>query len=158
MVYLEGKQDSAASRSGAHAKTPLHPGSILLRRAVRRNIVCFPSQVPVFLKQREAGMQWRAVLLFFVRGWSSPRIAARFRVPTHTIWQILEDWSVRAWALGYIQVLDPEAFARCCRIQAPEGMKQFAAGDRAAQVRPAAWSVPRALPDLARAAAGAGGS
>jgi len=93
---------------------PLHPGSIVLRRAIRSNVVSFPSQVPVFLKQNPAGMQWRAVMLYFVLGWSSPRIAARFQVPTHRIWQILEDWSVRAFALGYLQILDADAFAACC--------------------------------------------
>ena len=102
-------------KSASRVETPLHPGSIVLRRAIRRNIVSFPAQIPVFLKQRDAGAQWRAVILFFVRGWSSPRIAMRFQVPTHRVWQILEDWSVRAWALGYVQVLDPEAFAACCR-------------------------------------------
>jgi hypothetical protein len=101
--------------SEAHLDTPLHPGSIVLRRAIRQNVVSFPSQIPVFLKQLPAGMQWRAVLLFFVRGWNSPNIAARFQVPTHRIWQILEDWSVRAFALGYVQILDPDAFAACCR-------------------------------------------
>jgi len=101
--------------SGSRAETPLHPGSIVLRRAIRRNVVSFPSQIPVFLKQRDAGAQWRAVLLFFVRGWSSRRIAERFQVPTHRVWQILEDWSVRAWELGYVLVLDQEAFAECCR-------------------------------------------
>jgi hypothetical protein len=101
--------------SDAGAQTPLSPGSIVLRRAIRRNVVSFPSQIPVFLKQGPEGMQWRAVLLFFVRGWSSPRIAERFQVPTHRIWQTLEDWSVRALALGYVHVLDPDAFAACCR-------------------------------------------
>ena len=91
----------------------MHPGSIALRRAVRRNIVSFPSQVPVFLKHQAGGMQWRAVLLYFVLGWSSPRIAARFQVPTHRIWQVLEDWAVRAFSLGYLQVLDAEAFEAC---------------------------------------------
>jgi hypothetical protein len=101
-------------KSGLRLETPLHPGSVVLRRAIRSNIVSFPSQIPVFLKQSDAGAQWRAVLLFFVRGWSSPRIAERFQVPTHRVWQILEDWSVRAWELGYVRVLDPEAFAACC--------------------------------------------
>ena len=108
--------------SDASAQTPLCPGSIVLRRAIRRNVVSFPSQIPVFLKQGPEGMQWRAVLLFFVRGWSSPRIAERFQVPTHRIWQILEDWSVRAFALGYVHVLDPDAFAACCRTGSEMGL------------------------------------
>jgi hypothetical protein len=108
---MDEKRNYSEDRGGAHVETPLHPGSVILRRAVRRNIVSFPSQIPVFLKQRPAGIEWRAVLLFFVRGWSSARIAARFHVPPHQIWQLLESWSVRALALGYVQVIDPEAFA-----------------------------------------------
>jgi len=112
---MDWTQSAPDDRRQERRETPLHPGSVVLRRAIRRNIVSFPAQVPVFLRQSRAGMQWRVVLLFFVLGWSSPAIAARFRVPTHRIWQILEDWSVRAFALGYVQVLDPEAFAACCR-------------------------------------------
>jgi len=108
--------------SDASSQATLCPGSVVLRRAIRRNVVSFPSQIPVFLKQGPEGMQWRAVLLFFVRGWSSPRIAERFQVPTHRIWQILEDWSVRAFALGYVHVLDADAFAACCRTGSEMGV------------------------------------
>lgn len=97
-------------------KTPVHPGCAVLRRAVRGNIVSFPSQIPAFLRNPPADMQCRAVLLFFVQGWSSVDIAARFGVPKHVIWGVLNEWSVRALALGYIQVIDPEEFATCCRM------------------------------------------
>ncbi len=96
--------------------TPVHPGSETLRRAIRGNIVSFPSQIPTLLKCPPAVTQWRIVLLFFVRGWSSSKIAARLSVPRHRIWKILNGWSVRALALGYIQVIDPEAFAACCHL------------------------------------------
>jgi hypothetical protein len=102
-------------------QTPVHPGSETLRRAVRGNIVSFPSQIPTLLKQPSADMQWRAVLLFFVRGWSASRIAARFNVPRHRIWKILNGWSVRALALGYVQVIDPQAFAACCHLDVESG-------------------------------------
>jgi hypothetical protein len=108
---MDEKRNGVNVTGGAGFRTPLNPGSVALRRAIRRNVVSFPSQVPVFLKQRPSGMEWRAVLLFFVRGWSSSRIAARFHVPAHQIWQLLENWSVRALALGYVQVIDQEAFA-----------------------------------------------
>lgn len=144
--------------SDTHPKTPLHPGSVVLRRAIRRNIVSFPSQVPVILRQRDAGLQWRAVLLFFVRGWSSPRIAARFHVPTHKIWQILEDWSVRAWALGCIQVIDQEAFAACCRVCVESGVKRHAAEVRPGGFSPAPWLVSQPIPNPVLAAAGLGAS
>ena len=104
----------------ASLKTPVYPGSAVLRRAVRQNIVSFPSQIPAFLRRPGADMQCRVVLLFFVRGWSSVDIAARFNVPKHAIWGILNEWSVRALALGYIQVIDPEAFAICCRMDDEE--------------------------------------
>ena len=97
-------------------KAPIYPGSAVLRRAVRRNIVSFPSQIQAFLRRPAADRQCRVVLLFFVRGWTSIQIAMRFGVPKHVIRGILNDWSVRALALGYIQVIDPEEFAICCRM------------------------------------------
>lgn len=97
-------------------KAPIYPGSAVLRRAVRRNIVSFPSQIQAFLRRPAADMQCRVILLFFVRGWTSIQIAMRFNVPKHVIRGILNDWSVRALALGYIQVIDPEEFAICCRM------------------------------------------
>jgi hypothetical protein len=127
MNGMEQKRNGSNIVSDSPVQTPLHPGSLALRRAIRRNIVSFPAQIPVFLKQRPEGLQWRAVLLFFVRGWSSPRVAERFDVPAHQIWQILEDWSVKALALGYVQVIDQEAFEECCLACAEHG---------------AAWSVP----------------
>jgi len=105
-------------RPAERLRTPLHPGCAVLRRAVRENIVSFPSQIVAFLRNPPADMQCRVVLLFFVHGRSSVDIAARFNVPKHLIWAILNDWSVRALALGYIQVIDPEAFDTCCRVDA----------------------------------------
>ena len=100
----------------ASVKAPIYPGSAVLRRAVRRNIVSFPSQNQAFLRRPAADMQCRVVLLFFVRGWTSIQIAARCGVPKHVIRGILNEWSVRALALGYIQVIDAEEFAICCRM------------------------------------------
>jgi hypothetical protein len=100
----------------AGLRTPVHPGNSILRRAIRQNIVSFPSQIPVFLKDPPADMQWRVVSLFFVCGWNSVSIATRFHVPRHRIWQIVHDWCIRALALGYVEVIDPEAFSACCRV------------------------------------------
>jgi hypothetical protein len=69
-------------------------------------------------------MQCRVVLLFYVHGWSSVDIATRFNVPKHVIWGTLNEWSVRALALGYIQVIDPEAFAACCRVDDEYGINR----------------------------------
>jgi hypothetical protein len=115
-------------RQEARLKTPVHPGCAVLRRAVRGNLVSFPSQIVAFLKSPPADMQCRVVLLFFVHGWSSIDIAARFDVPKHLVWGILNDWSVRALALGCIQVIDPEAFDICCRVHelAPEEVQVHA--------------------------------
>jgi hypothetical protein len=104
----------------AGPRAPVYPGSAVLRRAVRQNIVSFPSQISAFLKRPTADMQCRVVLLFFVRGWSSIDIATRFSVPKHVIWGILNEWSIRALALGCIQVIDPGSFAACCRVDDEE--------------------------------------
>jgi hypothetical protein len=92
----------------------VHPGIALLRRAVRGSIVSFPAQIPVLVKQPSGDIEWRAVVLYFVRGWSSTKIAARFQVPKHRIRKSLNQWCVRALALGYVQVIDHAAFAACC--------------------------------------------
>jgi hypothetical protein len=65
-------------------------------------------------------MQWRVVLLYFVLGWSSGEICVRFHVPRHRIRQILKDWSVKALALGCMEVIDPNAFQECCRANAEQ--------------------------------------
>lgn len=98
----------------------LHPGMATLRRAIRLNAVSFPSQIPIFLKSVDSEMQWRAVLLYFVCGWNSAALAKRFHVPIHRIWQILNQWAVRAMSVGYIQVIDAEAFIACCRASRPD--------------------------------------
>lgn len=106
---------------GDHAlKTPVHPGCERLRRAIRGNAVSFPSQIPTLLKRPTADVQ-RMVLLFFVRGWNSATIAQRLDVPKHRVWKNLSAWSVRAFALGYIQVIDPDAFAMCCGAGVEQG-------------------------------------
>ena len=94
------------------ALPPVHPGLTVLRRAIRENAVSFPSRVPILLKGPPGEMQWRSVLLYFVRGWTATAIAARFHVPVHRIWHILNQWAIRATALGYIQIIDVEAFCR----------------------------------------------
>ena len=89
MDVMDRNQYSASGCRAAVGKATFYPGSAVLRRAVRRNIVSFPSRVPVLLKIPADEMQWRAVLLYFVRGWSSAEIGARFRVPKHQIRQVL---------------------------------------------------------------------
>jgi hypothetical protein len=151
MHFMDEKGIAWDTGSEAGLKAPVYPGSVVLRRAIRGNIVSFPSQIPIFLKQPTADVQWRVILLFFVRGWSSARIAKRFNVPSHRIWEILSDWSVRALALGYVQVIDPEAFSTCCHLDVEYRTNRDAEDMRLAEVRPVLGSVPQPFPDAALA-------
>src|ERR1039457_1173163 len=110
MHSMDEKCNSPEMHGAERMKTPIHPGSGILRRAIRGNIVSFPAQIPKFLKRPSAEMQWRMVVLFFVRGWSSAKIADRFHVPKHRVWTLLNEWSVRALAFGPLKALGPAAF------------------------------------------------
>ncbi len=88
----------------------LHPGNAALRRAIEENVVSFPSQVPALSKQVRPDVQWRAVTLYFVQGWTMNDIAARFGLALSRVSLLLYEWSVRAFALGYIQVIDEDRF------------------------------------------------
>ena len=154
MHSMDDQRNAFEIRSGERLQTPLHSGSAALRRAIRRNIISFPSQIPVFLKRPPADMQWRMVLLYFVRGWSSAKIASRFNVPTHWIRKSLNEWSVRALALGFVQVIDPEAFAACCHAELVY-LSDYDSED-CAEVRPALASDSQRLTDAASAAGAPG--
>jgi len=121
MDDMARERNTSDSYRAALLDTPIYPGCGVLRRAVRGNIVSFPSRIPSLLKAPSKDMQWRVVLLYFVRGWSSVEIGARFRVPKHRIRQILKDWSVRALALGCMEIIDLEAFQACCLTNAERG-------------------------------------
>jgi hypothetical protein len=81
-----------------------------LRSAIRRNLVSFPSEIPVFPKQTRCDIQWRIVQLYFVRGWRLEEIAPRFELCRERVRQILNSWRVQAIHSGYIQPIDPERF------------------------------------------------
>jgi hypothetical protein len=152
---MDEKGNSREMHGAERMKTPIHPGSGILRRAVRMNIVTFPSQIPSFPKGSQADVQWRMVLLFFVRGWSVAKIAERFQVPKHRVWTLLNEWSVRAMALGYVQVIDPEAFEASCRGEVNCGSDDDAEEKRSVDVRPLIKSVSRAFPDAVAVEVGA---
>jgi len=82
----------------------------MLRRAIQENIVSFPSQIPVLSRQSRPDVQGRAVTLYFVCGWTMSRIGVRYGLPDFRISQILNEWAVRAFALGFIQIIDAERF------------------------------------------------
>ena len=132
----EGRKVSAIN-SEAHLKTPVLPGSGALRRALRGNLVSFPARIPILLKEPPADMQWRLVLLFYVRGWSWADIAVRFNVPKHQIKERLNEWSARALARGHIQIIDPQGFAASCQVDVEYGTGEPAS--HAAIERCGAW-------------------
>jgi hypothetical protein len=79
-----------------------------LRRAVRENLVSFPSQVPVFGKQSRPDLQPKLVMLYFVFGWTMDDIAMRYGLGRQRMGQILTAWRIRAVKEGYIQAIEPE--------------------------------------------------
>ncbi|MGA2115079.1 MAG: hypothetical protein ABSH56_10070 [Bryobacteraceae bacterium] len=138
--------------SARRLKTPVHPGIGILRRAIRGNIVSFPSQIPSLLKEPAADVQWRMVGLFFVCGWRSAKIAARFHVPADRMRKDLYAWSVRAMALGYIQVIEPDAFAKCCHedveYESDDDPREALPGQSRSAPAGAPQAVTRAIPTL----------
>lgn len=83
-------------------------GNRALQVAVQRNLVCFPSQAPVFGKRPQRDLQWRLAVLYFVQGWSTREIAGRYGLTRERCGQIIADWRVRAINMGYIQDVTPD--------------------------------------------------
>jgi hypothetical protein len=80
-----------------------------IRVAICNQGICFPAQVPVFMSLHRADIQWRIAVLYFVQGWSSVRIAARYGVTSKRVAQILRQWASRAIARGYLGLIPPLA-------------------------------------------------
>jgi hypothetical protein len=78
-----------------------------LRGAIKANRVSFPEPVPIFPTQFRPEIQWRLVELYFVRGWSTSRLAARYGVTTRRIQQSLQHWAAKAMEGGYLQTIPP---------------------------------------------------
>src|SRR5436309_1492094 len=83
-------------------------GNRALQVAVRRNLVCFPSQAPIFGKRPRRDVQWRLAVLYFIRGWSTREIAKRYGLTRERCGQIISDWRIRAVNMGYIQDVTPD--------------------------------------------------
>jgi len=79
-----------------------------IRLAVRTGRVSFPAQIPVFAKQHRPDVQWRAVALYFVQGWSCGHLARRYGVTAGRIRQMIHKWIERATELGYLQRIPPQ--------------------------------------------------
>ena len=84
---------------------------IELRRKIRQNRVSFPSQVPTFAKHDRPDIQYKAVQLYFLFGWSCNRIAQRHGLLRQRVQQILSTWKRRAIQMGYIQEIPPPLLA-----------------------------------------------
>jgi len=78
-----------------------------LRRAIRKNQVSFPAQVPAFPKRDRPDLQQKLAQLYFVLGWSCPKIAKRYGLSRLRVQQILKAWKARAVEIGYIQTVPP---------------------------------------------------
>jgi hypothetical protein len=74
-----------------------------LRLAIKANRVNFPVPVPTFPAQFRPEIQWRLVHLYFIRGWSSRKLAERYGVTSRRIQQSLQQWVTLAVARGYLQ-------------------------------------------------------
>jgi hypothetical protein len=83
-------------------------GNRALQIAIRRNLVCFPSQAPIFGKRPRRDVQWRLAVLYFIRGWSTREIAQRYGLTRERCGQIITDWRIRAVNMGYIQDVTPD--------------------------------------------------
>src|ERR1039457_5775704 len=57
MHSMDEKRNNPEIQGAARMKTLIHPGSGVLSRAIRGNIVSFPSQIPSFPKGSQAEMQ-----------------------------------------------------------------------------------------------------
>jgi hypothetical protein len=76
------------SQAGALPKDPAERSAVELnlsempvdelREQIRKNRVTFPAQVPVFSKHDRSDVQRQLVQLYFLFGWSGPRIGIRF--------------------------------------------------------------------------------
>lgn len=78
-----------------------------LREAIRVNRVSFPAQVPTFTKHCRPDLQSRVVQLYFVLGWNSGNIGARYNLSPSRVRQILDSWKRRAVKAGLIQHIPP---------------------------------------------------
>src|ERR1700719_1207083 len=78
-----------------------------LRAAIWKHQVSFPSQIPTFSKHTRPDLQRKLVQLYFICGWSGPKIRARYRLGAQRFQQILNTWKRRAVELGYIQMIPP---------------------------------------------------
>jgi len=83
-----------------------------LQNAIKRNLVSFPSQAPVFPRQSRSDIQWRLAVLYFVHRWSLGAIARRYDLSRERAGQIVKAWRVLSVRYGYIQEIPEDPFTR----------------------------------------------
>jgi transposase len=89
-------------------KKLLHMRVDELRAAIWKHQVSFPSQIPTFSKHSRPDVQRKLVQLYFISGWSGPKIRARYDLSAQRFQQILSTWKRRAVELGFIQTIPPD--------------------------------------------------
>src|ERR1700691_954802 len=83
-------------------------GNSALRIAIQRNFVCFPAQIPAFIKRPGDDTQQRIAHLYFSRGWPIRNICARYGLGKPMVQRLVSEWRMRAVAAGFIQDIHPE--------------------------------------------------
>jgi hypothetical protein len=83
----------------------------LLRTAIKRNLVSFPSQIRPFTNRSVADVQVRIVQLYFAHGWSVRHIGDRYNLRKDRVHTLLAQWRIRAIESGYIQEIEPGILA-----------------------------------------------
>lgn len=78
-----------------------------LRKAIRANLISFPSEPPIFPSCGKAYLQRRLVRHYFVMGGSLAKIAKRYELSAQQVQRILNAWKRQAAGAGYIQRIPP---------------------------------------------------
>jgi RNA polymerase sigma-70 factor (ECF subfamily) len=78
-----------------------------VRTEICFNRVTFPAQIPTFPGSYRPDLQCRVAQLYFLMGWSFPKIAARYRLARSEARRILNEWKQRAARAGYLQHIPP---------------------------------------------------
>ena len=107
-----------------------------LRESIQSNQIHFPVPVPIFPHQFRADIQWRLVELYFVRGWSTRRIAARYGVTGRRVQQSLQRWAARALAGGYLQAIPAGLWENEITLRSTRAARMYEPGNWIARVSP----------------------
>ncbi len=114
-------------------------GNAVLRAAIQRNLVSFPSQIPAFMKGGD--QQERIVQLYFVRGWEIKAICERYGLGKSSVRKLLSDWKARAVAAGYLQDIHPDALTFLATEMDVDPLEQEIAGRFAGEAVHPDWEI-----------------